>query len=95
MEVLRTELPFHETMRPGIFVVRQALPAEVCSMPARRLPFGLAGVEGLEPPTPGFGDRCSGQLSYTPSRPPVSCPVAGVGASPTLGGTAKSDREPQ
>ena len=26
----------------------------------------LAGVEGLEPPTPGFGDRCSGQLSYTP-----------------------------
>ena len=28
----------------------------------------LAGVEGLEPPTPGFGDRCSSQLSYTPSR---------------------------
>src|SRR5437868_10118352 len=27
----------------------------------------LAGVEGLEPPTPGFGDRCSSQLSYTPS----------------------------
>ena len=27
----------------------------------------LAGVEGLEPPTPGFGDRCSDQLSYTPS----------------------------
>lgn len=26
----------------------------------------LAGVEGLEPPTPGFGDRCSSQLSYTP-----------------------------
>ncbi len=30
--------------------------------------FLLAGVEGLEPPTPGFGDRCSSQLSYTPSR---------------------------
>ena len=29
---------------------------------------GLAGVEGLEPPTPGFGDRCSSQLSYTPRR---------------------------
>ena len=29
----------------------------------------LAGVEGLEPPTPGFGDRCSSQLSYTPSSP--------------------------
>ena len=28
----------------------------------------VAGVEGLEPPTPGFGDRCSGQLSYTPKR---------------------------
>ena len=27
----------------------------------------MAGVEGLEPPTPGFGDRCSSQLSYTPS----------------------------
>src|SRR5450759_3001703 len=26
----------------------------------------VAGVEGLEPPTPGFGDRCSSQLSYTP-----------------------------
>ena len=26
----------------------------------------LAGEEGLEPPTPGFGDRCSNQLSYTP-----------------------------
>jgi hypothetical protein len=43
-------------------------------------------VEGLEPPTPGFGDRCSNQLSYTPrvlsayrvtavrSRPPESSP---------------------
>jgi hypothetical protein len=28
----------------------------------------LAGEEGLEPPTPGFGDRCSNQLSYTPAR---------------------------
>jgi hypothetical protein len=28
----------------------------------------MAGVEGLEPPTPGFGDRCSSHLSYTPVR---------------------------
>lgn len=29
--------------------------------------LNLAGVEGLEPPTPGFGDRCSSRLSYTPA----------------------------
>ena len=29
---------------------------------------GLAREEGLEPPTAGFGDRCSTKLSY--SRPP-------------------------
>lgn len=28
--------------------------------------FCLAGVAGLEPATPGFGDLCSSQLSYTP-----------------------------
>src|SRR5262249_20127120 len=26
----------------------------------------LAGAEGLEPPTAGFGDRCSTKLSYAP-----------------------------
>jgi hypothetical protein len=25
------------------------------------------GEAGLEPATPGFGDRCSSQLSYTPT----------------------------
>ena len=28
--------------------------------------FSLAGVEGLEPPTSGFGDLRSSQLDYTP-----------------------------
>ena len=31
-------------------------------------PPAMAGEEGLEPPTPGFGDRCSNQLSYTPTK---------------------------
>ena len=26
----------------------------------------MAGQEGLEPPTTGFGDRCSAKLSYWP-----------------------------
>ena len=30
--------------------------------------ISMAGEEGLEPPTPGFGDRCSNQLSYTPTK---------------------------
>lgn len=29
--------------------------------------LNMAGVEGLEPPTPGFGDLCSSHLSYTPT----------------------------
>jgi hypothetical protein len=31
------------------------------------LPKGMAGVEGLEPPTLGLEIRCSILLSYTPS----------------------------
>ena len=40
-------------------------------------PVSLAGVEGVEPPIPGFGDRCSSQLSYTPkASAAVSCPLS-------------------
>ena len=37
---------------------------------------GLAGVEGLELSTSGFGDRRSSQLSYTPARPEGAGPVS-------------------
>ena len=38
----------------------------------------MAGQEGLEPPTVGFGDRCSSQLNYWPATIVVAvatCPV--------------------
>ena len=45
-------------------------------------PRELAGVEGLEPPASGFGDRRSSQLSYTPSvgqRLSRGCTIHGIG----------------
>lgn len=39
------------------------------------LKMRLAGMEGFEPPTPGFVDRCSNPLSYTPANLTLSqCP---------------------
>src|SRR4051812_42405472 len=41
----------------------------------------LAGQEGLEPPTLGFGDRCSTIMSYWPVRL-LLCQRAGAGTKP-------------
>jgi hypothetical protein len=43
----------------------------------------LAGVEGFEPPTPGFGVRCSSRWSYTPADT-RSPPLLSRGALPCL-----------
>src|SRR5688500_7723550 len=65
-------------------------PPRSCSVKSRSdfhnclilLALPLAGVEGLEPPTPGFGDRCSSQLSYTPSAErPLSTPASSLGSA--------------
>src|ERR1700749_4319431 len=51
----------HKPLEGGLY----SSPARILLAPAPRfgcgieLAQGLAGVEGLEPPTPGFGDRCS------------------------------------
>ena len=44
----------------------------------------LAGQEGLEPPTCGFGDRRSTNWSYWPMLPNIlaSFPVQGMGTTP-------------
>src|SRR5665213_4373374 len=40
-----------------------------------------AGQEGLEPPTAGFGDRNSDQLSYCPSWPRAPSPLLPLNSS--------------
>ena len=55
-----------------IWSIAARLPRGPTAIVSRFSRLPLAGVEGLEPPTPGFGDRCSSQLSYTPSCPFVS-----------------------
>src|ERR1700729_1802222 len=56
----------------------------------RQTRTAFAGQEGLEPPTTGFGDRDSGQLSYCPtaSRTP---PRTVAGAQPSPGGPPPVD----
>src|SRR5271166_3807574 len=49
----------------------------------------MAGEEGLEPPTPGFGDRCSNQLSYTPM-PPAFAALARATQVRWTGGTTRA-----
>src|SRR4029450_5693223 len=54
------------TNSKGLVLAIIILAAEAIPLLPANSRLGLAGVEGLEPPTPGFGDRCSSQLSYTP-----------------------------
>src|SRR5262249_47282578 len=63
-----------------------------CAEQPRRLRYlasrdqSVAGVEGLEPPTPGFGDRCSSQLSYTPIACSILSRLAFLCSPPAQGG---------
>jgi Protein of unknown function (DUF3828) len=65
--------------RASIYCPNLLLYAKDSLLPCRLR--GLAGVEGVEPPTPGFGDRCSSQLSYTPRRCPIALSCPGTQAS--------------
>ena len=51
-----------------ICLPRPDLPRQTGRYSSSKSLISLAGEEGLEPPTPGFGDRCSNQLSYPPAR---------------------------
>ena len=63
---------------------------------ARRRPraascFGQTGQAGIEPTTPGFGDRCSAKLSYWPSPGNnTSTSSRDVGYAPDIAGNISS-----
>src|SRR6202042_1786736 len=56
----------------------------------RQTRTAFAGQEGLEPPTTGFGDRDSGQLSYCPTASRIP-PRTVAGAQPSPGGPPPVD----
>ena len=45
---------------------------------ARKLLKGMVGLEGIEPPTNGLGNRCSILLSYRPTMICGKCSLAGA-----------------
>ena len=47
---------------------------------ARKLLKGMVGLEGIEPPTNGLGNRCSILLSYRPTMIYGKCSLAGAGS---------------
>src|SRR5674476_100874 len=66
---LATDLPPCACLGVGLPLPGLPLPGLPVSLFAvfatQPLRWSLAGLEGLEPPTPGFGDRCSTTVSYT------------------------------
>ena len=46
---------------------------ELISIPSNKNKKSMAGAEGIEPPTAGFGDQNSTKLSYTPTIIRVYC----------------------
>ena len=62
----------------------ESLPHPRSSLPSRKLLQSTrkkAGLAGLEPATPGFGDRCSTKLSYRPTPRLARLFVSGVPAA--------------
>ncbi len=62
----------------GFFLNRAAGGVSLQDPPTGTVPGAfLAGQEGFEPPSPGFGDRCSSRSSYWPKIFPTLSPDAG------------------
>ena len=90
--VLSSHLRFAaETRTPSLCSVRPFESLIICHRHIIQLTYRynfsnniniLAGLEGFEPPTPGFGDRCSTDWSYSPNGSPcepyASCTICNI-----------------
>src|SRR3990172_1380490 len=67
------------TLAINLFIVSsssRSLGAGNCVGVAQPAHAGMAGQEGFEPPSRGFGDRCSSRWSYWPNRASSGATVA-------------------